>query len=76
MSELYQQSVDDVSDRYLDHGVALHVILVALQLQVQDWRKRFEDDTLPSVLQSKTFSLILVFAIQRFYSDIIPERVV
>jgi len=61
---------------YLDHGIALYVMLKALQLQVQHWRKRMEYDTLPSVLQSKPPSLVFVFAIQRFHSDIIPERVV
>ena len=76
VSKPYQWFVDGVGGTYLDHGVALHVVLVALQLQVQDWRKRLEDDTLPSILQSKSFSLVLVFAIQRFHSDVIPERVV
>jgi len=71
-----QQLFEGISRANLDHGVALHVVLVALQLQVQHWWKRLEDNTFPSILQSEPFSLVLVFAIQRLYSDVIPERVV
>ena len=60
---------------YLDHGIELCVVAEALQLQVEYWRKRLEDDTLASIPQSKPFNIILVFTIQRFYGDVIPERV-
>ena len=71
-----QKPFENAGHANLDHGVALHVVLVALQLQVQHWRKRLEDNTFPSILQSEPFGLVLVFAIQRFYGNVIPERVI
>lgn len=58
----------------LDVLVAVHVVLEALELEVQDGRELFEDDTLLGVLQSIAFGVVPVLAVKRLDLDIISER--
>jgi hypothetical protein len=66
-SESHQQLIEDTSNVHLECVVELHVTAEALQVQVQYQRKKLEDDALMSILQPKTFGLVLVLAIQSFY---------
>jgi len=60
----------------LDHRISLHIVLEPLELKVQHWWERLEDDSLPRVLKSVALRLVLVLSVHRLDRDVILERVV
>lgn len=58
----------------LDILVALHVVLEALELEVQDGRELLKDDALLGVLQPVAFGVVPVLPVQRLDLDVISER--
>lgn len=60
----------------LDHGVALDVILKALELKVKHGREGLEHETLLGVLKAITLSMVLVLALHHFNGDKVLERLV
>lgn len=60
----------------LDHGIALDVILEALELKVKHGRKRLEHETLLGILKAITLGMILVLALHHLNGDKVLERLV
>jgi hypothetical protein len=63
-------------ETYLDHGVALDIVLEALELKVKNRGERLEDYPLLCVLQTVPFCLILVLAIKSLNGNIILKRII
>lgn len=61
---------------HLDILVSLHVVLESLELEMQHWRERLEDDTLLGVLESKALGVVSVLSIHRLDRHVVLERVV
>lgn len=59
---------------YLHVLIALHIVLKALELQVEYRRKRLEADSLFGVLQTETLRVVFVLAFKCLDLDIILER--
>lgn len=51
------------------------IVLETLELKVEHWRERFEDDSFPRVLQSIPFGRVSILSFQRFDLNVILERV-
>ena len=58
----------------LDVLVAVHVVLEALELEVEDGRKLLEDDALLGVLEPEALGVVPVLALERLDHDVVLER--
>ena len=68
--ELFRELVPVVN---LHHGVAMKVILEALELNLKHWREIVKQNTFASILQTMAFRAVLVVAI-KFFNFRIPVK--
>ena len=64
-----------INSAYLAHGILLHVILETTQLQVQHGGESLKYDPLLGVLQSVSFSHVLVLSLESLDLHIVLERI-